>query len=168
VYHVHITTARGSYQYDLYTPLFNSHTVQERSTMTRRTLLSTLAAVIVGLVMAFTANTTEAVAQQNPNCCNYFIDVAGVPATCFRIQVWTRWSIGVIGPDVIAANGLYVYPVPGLCPPAANFVGASLAGPGGPYATFNNPVHFIVNGCCMIVRIAFDVNGCPYIYVRPC
>jgi hypothetical protein len=149
-------------------PSISFHIVREEQAMTRRTLLSTLAAVIVGLVIAFTGTTTEVAAQQNPNCCTYFIDVAGVPASCFRIQVWTRWSLGVIGPDVIAANGVFAYPIPGVCPPAANFVGASLAGPGGPFASFNNPVRFIVNGCCLVVRIAFDVNGCPYIYIRPC
>jgi len=122
----------------------------------------------MGLVMAFAGNTNEAAAQQNPNCCSYFIDVANVPAACFRIQVWTRWGIGVFGPDVIAANGVFAFAVPGACPPASNFIGASLAGPGGPYATFNNPVKFIVNGCCLWARISFNAAGCPYITIRPC
>jgi hypothetical protein len=137
--------------------------------MTRRTLLATLAAAAITLVMALAGTTGTATAQQNPNCCIYTVDI-NLPTACITpgIKMWTRWSNGVFGPQVFFANGTTVFPVPGGCPPAANFIGASLAGPGGPWAMFGAPLQFNVNGCCMVVRTAFDANGCPIIYVRPC
>jgi len=138
--------------------------------MTRRALLSALATALVWLVMAFAVSTETATAQQNLNCCTYTVDIAGVPASCFRVPLWTRWSNGVFGPQLFLANGVFVFntPTPPPCPPAALFGGASLAGPAGPFASFNNPVQFKVNGCCLVVRIAYDSAGCVYIYIRPC
>jgi len=137
--------------------------------MKRRTFLTLLAA-FAGLVMAFAATTDTASAQQNLNCCTYSVDIAGVPAACFRIPLWTRWSNGVFGPQLFLANGVFVFntPTPPACPPAATFIGASLQGAGGPFATFNNPVKFNVNGCCLMARIGFDAAGCLIIYIRPC
>ena len=139
--------------------------------MTRRTLLATLAAALIGFIMAFAGTTHTAHAQQNLNCCTYTVDI-NLPAACIGpgIKLWTRWSTGVIGPQIFNANGVYVYatPAPGICPPASNFVGASLASALGPWAVFNGPLKFTVNGCCMMVRIGFDANGCTIIYVRPC
>ncbi len=137
--------------------------------MTRRNILSMLAILLAGLMMSFAAPET-ARAQQNLNCCTYTVDIAGFPDACFRIPLWTRWSVGVFGPDLFLANGVYTFntPTPPPCPPAATFIGASIQGPGGPYATFNNPVNFKINNCCATVRIGFDGNGCLIIYIRPC
>lgn len=138
--------------------------------MMRRRFLSALAIALLALVMAFAGSNTAS-AQQNLNCCNYFVDI-NVPAGCFGpgIRLWTRWSTGVIGPVVLNANGVFAFatPAPGVCPPASNFVGASLAGPLGPWAVFNGPLQFNVNGCCLVARIGFDANGCVIIYIRRC
>lgn len=136
--------------------------------MTRRALLSSLSAIILGIVMAFAAPDTVSAQQQSPLCCTYTVDIQ-IPASCFRVLLWTRWSNGVFGPQIFAANGVYTFntPTPPVCPPAATFIGASLAGAGGPFASYNNPVQFNVNGCCLVARITY-VNGCTYIYIRPC
>lgn len=136
--------------------------------MTKRNVLSTFIALMAMMTITIVAGTNTARAQQNLNCCIYTVDVAGVSPSCFPIRLWTRWSNGVFGPTIVNANGNFVFatPTPPPCPPAATFIGASLAGPGGPYATFNNPVTFNVNGCCLIVRIGFDANGCLIIYIR--
>jgi hypothetical protein len=140
--------------------------------MTRRTMLSTLAAIIIGMVMAFAGTTSTASAQQNLNCCTYTVDI-NIPAACYGIngvRLWTRWSTGVIGPQIFNANGVYVFPTPapGICPPASNFIAASLASAVGPWAVFNGPLQFNVNGCCLVARIGFDAAGCTIIYIRRC
>lgn len=135
--------------------------------MTRRKFLSAFVALVAMTAAMLVTGTRTASAQQSPNCCVYFVDVQGV--NCVPFQMWVKWNNV---PIQIGINGNsnpqfpFVFAIPGMCPPAATFGGASLAGPAGPYATFNNLVTFNINGCCLLVRIGFDANGCTYIYVR--
>ncbi len=137
--------------------------------MTRRTLLSAFVALFAMTLVTFIAGTGSARAQQSPNCCVYYMDVQ-VSANCFPIQYWIKWNNIPVGPGVINTNSNppfpFVFAIPGMCPPAATFGGISLAGAAGPYATYNNPVTFNVNGCCLVARIGYDANGCIYIYIR--
>ena len=143
--------------------------------MTRRNALSTLVALFMTTIAMLFTSGASASAQQNPNCCTYTVDIAGIPSACFPFRLTTRWDCGgtiTFDFKTYSTNGVYVEPLnpPGAppCPPACKFLGAGLNGPGGPFATFNNPVQFNVNGCCMVVRIGFDVNGCLIVYIRPC
>jgi hypothetical protein len=143
--------------------------------MTRRTIFSALVAIFVTTLAMIVAPGSSASAQQNPNCCTYTVDIAGIAPTCFPFRLTTVWNCGGVKTfdfKTYLANGVYVEPLnpPGAppCPPACKFAGAGLNGPGGPFATFNNPVRFNVNGCCMVVRIGFDANGCVTIFIRPC
>lgn len=129
--------------------------------MTRKNLFSMLTAMFLGLVLAL-ATTNEASAQQNQNCCTYTTDVA-VPATCLPFNIQSFWANGF--PVVIGVNGVTVHNLPWACPPASVFFGASINGLF-PIASFNNPQSYNVNGCVLTVRIIFDANGCPVIFVR--
>lgn len=135
--------------------------------MKRRALLSTLAIMFTMLVMSFATTTNEAIAQQNQNCCTYTVDIAGVPASCFPFNICSFWANGnpIAGP--FNNNGVTVHNLPWVCPPSSVFFGASINCMF-PIASFNNPVPYNINGCCLRVRIGFDVNGCVIIYVRPC
>ncbi len=136
--------------------------------MTRRTLLSAFVGLFAMTLVTFIAGAGSASAQQNPNCCTYSVNIQGVPAGCFRVPFWILWNNTLVGPTVLAANGTFTFPIPGNCPPAALFNGVSLGTPNGPFATYNNPVQFTVNGCCLVARITYDGNGCVVIYIRPC
>lgn len=140
--------------------------------MTRRKLLSAIVALIAMTAAMLVSDTRTASAQQNPNCCIYSLDVGGIGANCFPILYWIRWGNVVFGPNTVNSNSApgppFVFLIPGGCPPAATFNGISLTGPNGPFATYNNPVQFNVNNCCIVARITYDVNGCPLIYLRPC
>ena len=135
--------------------------------MRSRTLLSTLAVMLVGLMMSFAATTKEAMAQQNQNCCTYTVDCL-VPASCLPFNVHTIWGNGFPPPANIVANGATTFPLPWACPPSSVFFGASINAPFGPFASYNNPLQYNANGCCLVIRITYDANGCPLIYVRPC
>jgi hypothetical protein len=130
-------------------------------------VFSILFAVLAGAVMLFAAP-TQAAAQQDSNCCRFFVDVEGVSNSCFPFRLWTLWHpSGVLGPIVVAGNGVTTHPAPpNNCPPAEIFRGASLAGNAGPWATFNNPIVYRVNGCCLVVRIGFTDTGCVIIHIR--
>jgi len=133
--------------------------------MTGRKLLSAFVALFAMTLLMLTAGTGSASAQQSPNCCVYFVDVQ-VSANCFPIPMWIKWNNVPNGPAAINGNGNFVFAIPGMCPPASSFDGVSLAGAAGPYATYNHPVTFNVNGCCLVARIGYDANGCTYIYIR--
>jgi hypothetical protein len=139
--------------------------------MKRRAYLSSLAALFA-IAVIFCTGTREATAQQNPQCCVFYVDIAGFPPSCFPANLWTDWTGGVSGPVSLIGNATFPFPavfaVPQPCPPAADFKGVSLAGEKGPWATFNNPVQFNVGRCCFIARVSFDQNGCVYITIRPC
>ncbi len=139
--------------------------------MTRRKLLSAFVTLFAMTLLTLTAGAGSARAQQNPNCCIYSIDVQ-ISANCFPIQYWTKWNNTVYGPSVLNGNSApgqpFVFLIPGGCPPAGTFNGISLTGPNGQFATYNNPVQFNVNGCCVVARTAYDGNGCPLIYLRQC
>jgi hypothetical protein len=132
--------------------------------MTRRTLFSTLAAMLVAFAVSFVATTGSASAQ----CCTYRIDVRNFPVGCFPFDVYTLWGMGVAGPVPIGGNGVTVHNVPWACPPVSPFFGASINAPAGPWASLNNIRQYFPNGCCAQVRIAFDAAGCPVITIRPC
>ncbi len=130
-------------------------------------ILPIVTTLVAALIVSF-STTRTAVAQQNPNCCTCSIDIA-VDPLCLPISIWSTWSNGSPGPVVINANGIYTFPIPTppSCPPAANLLGVSLAGASGPFASYNNPVFFTVNGYCLVARITYD-GGCPVLYIRPC
>lgn len=128
--------------------------------MRRRTFISALAVMFVTLVMSLMATTNEAAAQ------HYTVDVDGFRDGCFKFELNTYWNVAF--PVVtITGNGITTHPVAWACPPATDFFGASINGQF-PIATYNEPVKYIVNGCCMVVRISFDRAGCPVITIRPC
>ena len=135
--------------------------------MKRWRLFSTLAALLTGVVMTL-ATTTQVAAQQNPDCCIYFVDVQGVSNSCFPFRLWTLWHpSGVLGPIAITSNGTTQHRTPpNNCPPAEIFRGASLAGPLGPWATPSERRVFRVNDCCLEVSIDFSDFGCVVIHVR--
>jgi len=136
--------------------------------MTRRKLLSTFIALFAMTLVTLMADAGSASAQQNPKCCTYTVNIQGVGADCFRVPFWILWDNTLVGPTVLTSNGVFNFQVPGNCPPAALFNGVSLGTPNGPFATYNHPVQFRVNGCCLVARITYDADGCVVIYIRPC
>lgn len=99
--------------------------------MMRRTFLSTLGAMIAFVAM-FVANSGHAAAQQDPYCCNYVIDVAGIPAACFPLVVTTVWGGSTTKAYVVTANGISVDGVPNCPPfPALPFTAVAVTSSGG-------------------------------------
>lgn len=134
--------------------------------MRRRTLLPMLAVMFVAL-MSFMATTQEAAAQcPSQTCCTFKIDV-NVPANCLPFNIHTFWANGFPPGIPINANGITTHGLPWACPPTSQFFGASINGLF-PLASWNNPVQYNVNGCCLVIRIGCDINGCMTIHVRPC
>ena len=140
--------------------------------MKKRTAIGTIAVLMATIAIILCGGAQRASAQQNTNCCVYYVDVANFPPGCFPANLWSNWSSGVAGPVMINGNATFpfpfVFPAPQPCPLAPTFMGVSFAGPNGPWATFNNPVQFTVGRCCFIARLSFDQFGCVYVTVRPC
>ena len=133
--------------------------------MSQKRFFSMLAALMVGVVLSFAGVTDRASAQQNVNCCTYTFDV-NVPPACLPINVWSLWDCGIFGPQPIVANGVQTFPLPTPgCPPACIFFGVSLTG-FAPWASFNNPKVYNVNGCCLVARVSFTATGCVHVTIR--
>src|SRR5438132_1420631 len=100
--------------------------------MTRKSFLQALAAMLFIACAGMLTSSRSATAQQNPNFCVYYVDVANFPAACFPVNLWTNWSSGVAGPVVLGGNASYPFPyvfaAPQPCPLAPTFLGASFAG----------------------------------------
>lgn len=132
--------------------------------MSRRTFVSIAATALIMIVLACTAGASRAAAQ-NPNCCFYIVDVAGIPATCFRINVTTLWTTGVTQTFTLTANGLFADPILPPCPPAAGLIGASVQG--GPVVPFGGTASVTLPcGVTVTYVVALDANGCIYITIR--
>lgn len=139
--------------------------------MLRSHIKTCLALMLV--ITAAAVFSPRAMAQNNdPKCCFYYVDIQGFDSSCFDIKLTTAW---VPGPAITSAsipgNGFWSYPIgpPDFppCPSAPLFRWASLDG-GVTVAWFNNPATFKVNGCCFLMRVSFDINGCLVITIRPC
>lgn len=115
--------------------------------MMRRTFLSMLAIAFVAL---FAANTERAVAQQDPFCCTYTINVIGLPATCFPFDVETDWG-GILQTFTVPGNGLYVDNIPNCPPfPALPFTSIAINFPPGCAYT---PTWTVNTSCCVQIII---------------
>ncbi|HVZ38428.1 MAG TPA: hypothetical protein VHI13_04070 [Candidatus Kapabacteria bacterium] len=139
--------------------------------MNKRASASSILTALAVLVTLFAGAGARAYAQQNPACCSYSVDVSGIDPACFPFRVLTNWGPGFQDVQVITANGVTTYPIapPNFppCPPAPGFRWASLDN-GTTLAAWNFPATTWIGRCCYLTRIAFDQNGCTYIYVRPC
>ncbi len=136
-------------------------------TMTRQRTISMLAAFLFTLAMMIVAMPERASAQQNPNCCSYSVEIAGVKPECFPIRLKTQWVPGYTDIITYAANGVYWNPIPGPCPPAPPFDWVSLQ-------LGINPIHLgetktiTIGGCCYKVTATLNPNFCILIRITPC
>jgi len=133
--------------------------------MKKRTTFSILVPALAIIILALTAGANRAAAQ-NPNCCFYIVDVAGLPAGCFPITVTTTWSTGVTQSFAVATNGLFADAILPPCPPAAGLLTASVAG--GPAVPLGATASVTLGSCGVTVTYAvlLDANGCIYIAIR--
>lgn len=117
--------------------------------MQKRTFLSIMA---IAFVAIFVTSSERSTAQQDPNCCNYVIDVDGIDPACFPITITTDWGPGIFKSFTVTSNGVYVDNIPN-CPPVpalpfSQVVGLTAA-PGCP-----QPLIWTANlSCCIYILI---------------
>ncbi len=134
--------------------------------MTRKHLrMIVLAALlcVIGL-----AASTASLRAQNQKCSKYTVEVIDIKDSCLPIKVTTAWSTG-FDVFVIAANGIYVRPVPPPSPPPPDFKWVSLDGgittvPLDQQGKYLDPN----TGCCFLITVKLDANGCIHITIEPC
>lgn len=131
--------------------------------MTRRRLLSALAATLMLVTMAI-LGTGRASAQ---SCCTYQVIVSGAyPAACTQFKVLTRWNgaaapMGSVG---ITGTGSFTYPVPYVCPPTLTLTWVSFNGGVTTYPLgYSGPV--VINGCNRTLTVQLSVGGCLQIII---
>lgn len=134
--------------------------------MSTRTLRSVLASMLLAAAMLFTAASYNASAQpQVLTCCTFTVDVSGLPLTCFPITLITDWCPTGQHTFTAPANGIYVLPVPGSCPPFAPYF-LTAAIPSGPAVPLGSSGTAVVGGCTVTYTAATDPSGCIYITIR--
>lgn len=137
----------------------------------RSLLLSVIAVVAIAIIAAAPARAQQ---WNNPNCCHYTVDIAGIVACCFPVNVTTEWGGGFRITTGFNANGIFVVPFPPppmfpACPPAPPFNWASLDGGVTHIVGPNQSRSYIdARGCCYVMSVGLDAGGCVYIKVRPC
>jgi hypothetical protein len=131
--------------------------------MTRRAFFSALIA-IAALLLAIPE---RAAAQQNLNCCSYSVEISGVPAACFPIQLKTQWVPGFTDIINYGANGVFWKPIPAPCPPAPAFDWVSLD-LGATQVRLGETRTFIIGGCCYKVTVTLNPNFCILIIIKRC
>lgn len=132
--------------------------------MTRRHFGAILLAAIVGLMTFFVS--AASVQAQNQKCCDYTV-IVKVIDKCLPIKVVTEWTSGqdVIG---VTQSGVYVQPVPGKCPPVPSFKAVTLDGI--TYVGLGQTVKYVDpnTGCCYVIDVQLDNNGCVVITISSC
>jgi hypothetical protein len=133
-----------------------------------------LAIIIVIAVAGIIGNARGAASGNNPSVCSYTVDIAGFAPGCIPLKVQTRWNCGGIIRTVskgYTANGIIVEALnPGgnpPCPPACDFVWASLNG-GATMTTIGGSNQYTLGNCCYIMSVSLDALGGVYIKIRPC
>ncbi len=141
--------------------------------MTRRSILSTLAALFIMLTAGIIAHTGQAVAQQNPNCCTCTVDITGISPFCFPVRLVTRWDCSGTPVTLFksyTANSFTIEPIgPPLlspCPPACKLLAVSIDNVN--FTLPNQTRQYIIGNCCYLVTFIYDGNGCIYLRIRPC
>lgn len=137
--------------------------------MRQRTLTACLMAIIA-IITICALGSAEARAQVS-NCCHFTVDASLVNPNCIPIPVTTAWAGFPVLTRVYTAPGVYVQPfTPPFyppCPPVPQFLWVSLNS-GTTQIPFNVPTRTTLNGCCVIVHVVLDGDGCILINISSC
>lgn len=117
--------------------------------MTRSATLSLAAALAVAFITMLGGATNRAYAQQNPNCCDFIVNVSNIPASCFPITIHTTWGGGLTHTVTFTAPGYYSVHLPFNCPPAPTFLAATVAS-----NCCLGPITYFCGGC-LFIELAF-------------
>jgi hypothetical protein len=137
--------------------------------MTRRTLLSMIAACVLAVVMLCGAGTARA--QCSTPCTFHMVVCNFVPAACFPMPITTQWNMGgtvINQTDNITGPGLKSYAQPGGCPPEGTINWAS---PDGGITTITpgtTVVYTFPAPCSLTVCITVFVDAAGCVFVRIC
>lgn len=123
-----------------------------------------LAAVIALVTLVASAATVHA---QNQKCCTYTVVVRGISDKCLPFKVISQWD-GVLDAFLATANGIYIQKVPGKCPPPPNFDWVQIDQ--GPKVGLGETIKYVDpgTGCCYVISVSLDADGCILIVITPC
>lgn len=135
--------------------------------MRLRMLITLFSLALCTVAVFFATPQKAAAAWNNPNCCGFTVEVKYVPATCFPLELTTKWNPGG-GTNIISGNGIYTnLPIlTGVCPPMPEFMWVSLNGGLTIAGQQDTKVLKTSTGCCVTVTTALDANGCVYITIN--
>lgn len=125
-----------------------------------------LAVTTMAIITMFAATSTASAQPQNFNCCTYTVDVAGIPASCLPFNIDTEWGPSIRQSFPIIGNGIFVFNLPGICPPALTFNWATINGKLGAIVGLGQTGIVNVGNCFYTISVFTDANGCIYIRIR--